>query len=159
MFTATEILDIAIRLEKNGEKTYRDAMKTVSDPEILSMLNWMAGEEAAHAQWFAELKDGCETGERNPLAEEMGRGMLEDLLDGQVFSLQEVDFSKIRRLGELVEIFIEFEEDTILFYQFLESFVQEDTPLRQLKKIISEEHRHVEKLKSLLHDDTLLAVV
>ena len=55
MFSANEILDMAIKLEKNGEVVYRDAIANVSNPELITLLEWMADEEVKHADWFAEL--------------------------------------------------------------------------------------------------------
>ena len=41
MFTAHEIVDIAIQLENNGEKTYRDAANCTSDRELKKLLDWV----------------------------------------------------------------------------------------------------------------------
>ena len=55
----------------------------------------------------------------------------------------------------MIETFIEFEKDTILFYQMLETFIQDDSALQELNEIVAEEERHIEKLKSLMHRETL----
>ena len=57
MFSTAEIIDLAIRIEKNGEKTYRKAQEKVSDLSLASMLQWLADEEVEHAKWFVELKE------------------------------------------------------------------------------------------------------
>ena len=44
---------MAIKLEKNGEVVYRDAIEKVSNPELITVLEWMANEEVKHANWFA----------------------------------------------------------------------------------------------------------
>ena len=56
MFTMSEIIEFAIRIEENGEKVYRDASEKVSDPYLVSFLKWLADEEAEHVQWFSDLK-------------------------------------------------------------------------------------------------------
>ncbi|EFK11805.1 conserved domain protein [delta proteobacterium NaphS2] len=48
MFNIWEIIEFAIRIEENGEKVYRDASTKVSDPSLVSMLHWLAEEEAQH---------------------------------------------------------------------------------------------------------------
>ena len=53
LFSANEILDMAIKLEKNGEVVYRDAIANISNPELITLLEWMADEEVKHADWFA----------------------------------------------------------------------------------------------------------
>jgi rubrerythrin len=55
----------------------------------------------------------------------------------------------------MIATFIEFEKDTILFYQMLEAFIQDDLALQELNEIVAEEKRHIEKLKSLMHRETL----
>ncbi len=150
MFSAKEILDIAIRIEKNGEAVYRDAMKKVSDPDFVSLLEWMAEEEAQHAQCFSDLKQECETSSRNPFAEEMVMQSFQEIMGARNFSLREADFSAVKNADELVGIFIEFEEDTLIFYEMLQSFVEDKNVLAQLSQIMSEEKQHIEKLKSVV---------
>ena len=98
MFSALDILDIAIRLEKNGEKTYRDAGRLTADEELQELLNWIADEERSHAHWFSELKDRLSAGEDHHLMAELSRALVEDVVRGQTFSLQEVDFETIEKI-------------------------------------------------------------
>lgn len=150
MFSAKEILDIAIRLEKNGRRAYQAAIESCRHPQMASLLEWMVAEEDEHARWFSDLRDRLAAEAANPIMEEMGREVFGDLLERQTFSLQEVDLSAITDAAELVARFIEFETDTILFYEMLTPFIQEDEPRRVLEKIIAEENRHVEKLNEFL---------
>ncbi len=73
MFTIKEILDMAIRIEKNGEVVYRNAIEKISNPALVSLLKWMADEEVNHAKWFSKLKQEVETLSKNPFIEEMSR--------------------------------------------------------------------------------------
>ena len=93
MFTADELLDLAIKIEKNGEAVYRAAMAKVSQPQLVSLLEWMADEEVKHADFFSELKLKLETKRDNPFLEELSRQLFDDLMEGKNFSLKEVDFS------------------------------------------------------------------
>ena len=61
--------------------------------------------------------------------------------------LIEVDFSQIDRIDDLIDIFIEFEEDGILFYEMLLPFIQDQETMAQLNKIITEEKNHIEQLR------------
>ena len=45
MFTINEILNMAIQIEKNGEAVYRKSIEQISDPKLVSLLEWMADEE------------------------------------------------------------------------------------------------------------------
>lgn len=153
MFSIKEILDMAIMLEKNGTDTYRDAARNLSDPSLVSLLERMANEEIKHAEWFSNRQQEIAVETLNPVADAMSREMFSDLLKGRSFSLDDVDFSRIDHVGTMIETLIEFEKDTILFYQMLEAFIQEEQILRELKEIIAEEERHVESLQAYVLED------
>ena len=150
MFSANEILDLAIKLEKNGEAVYRDAIGKVSNPELIRLLDWMADEEVRHAKWFADLKLKLDQKSVNPFMEKMSRELFDDLLGDKNFSLKEVDFASVRDVDELINIFIEFEKDSVRFYQLLEPFVEDPVSLESLKKIIDEENCHINRLLELM---------
>jgi rubrerythrin len=158
VFEAKEILDLAIQLEKNGEAVYRQAIQTVTDGELRAMLDWMAGEEVSHGQWFSTLKTSLDQGSPSPFHEEMSRQLIEELVGGQSFSLKEVDFSKVAGPDELISIFIEFEKDTILFYEMIAPFVEHSATRTHLESIIAEEHRHIARLKQFQEKGTKAAV-
>jgi rubrerythrin len=143
---------MAILLERNGEAVYRRAIKEVSKPELASLLEWMADEEVKHASWFSNMKNAFGSGSQNPIGEEMSHELFKDLLDKQTFSLKDTDFSQVHRNSDLIAIFIEFEKDTVLFYEMLEPFIEDGDTLEQLKEIIAEENRHIARLQELLEN-------
>jgi len=147
MFTAHEILDMAVRIEKNGEAVYRQAIKTIGDPALAELLGWMADEESKHGEWFEDRRAGLDTGAVNPFMQEMGRELFNDLLGEKNFSHREVDFDRIDDPNRLIAVFIEFEKDTVLFYEMLMPFVEEESVRRHLQVIIDEEKRHIERLQ------------
>ena len=150
MFETKDILDVGIRLEKNGEATYRKAIQSSTDEELKRMLAWMADEEARHGSWFAGLKAALGKGGKSPFLEKMGKQLLEDVIGGQSFSLREVDFSSVAGPGELAAIFIEFEKDTVLFYEMIAPFIESSEARTQLEAIIAEENRHIARLKQFM---------
>ena len=152
MFSAYEILDIAVKLEKNGEKVYREAMEQAGDPALKELLDWMADEEVKHAEFFLELKGELELNKDHSLLKEMSGALVSEFVGDQSFSLREVDFSAIKDTRELIDVFIEFEKDTILFYEMLESIIADEKTGEKLKQIIAEEKNHISKLQGLLPD-------
>ncbi len=84
----------------------------------------------------------------------MGREFINGILGEQSFSLKEVDFSQIDRINDLIDIFIEFEEGGILFYEMLQPFIQDQETLVQLNKIIAEEKNHIEQLREFKESET-----
>ena len=158
MFSTGEILDLAVQIEQNGEAVYRDAIGRLSNPELISLLNWMADEEAKHAKWFKRLKDRLEAHTANPFVEEMSRELFGDLMGQKSFSHKEVDFSRVADADELIAIFVEFERDTILFYEILEPFIEDDRTLADLKKIIAEENNHISQLQDIIASEIALSL-
>lgn len=150
---------MAIKLEKNGEAVYREAIEKVSKPELVTLLEWMADEEVKHADFFSELKLNLASGRQNPFMAEMSRELFDDLLGDQNFSLKEVDFSSLDTTEDLIAVFIEFEKDSIIFYNVLEAFVEDKASRNQLKKIIEEEDRHIRHLQDFIEHGQAVTLI
>jgi rubrerythrin len=148
MFSLAEVYDLGIRIEKNGEKFYRDAMNQAWSAPIADMLKLLAEEEVKHVDFFVKRMDALKQKRENPFLDEMSTSMLKDILGNQTFSLKDTDVSKIRSVDELVALAIEFEKDTILFYEMVGSLMTDEKPRRELKEIIEEEERHVRLFES-----------
>jgi rubrerythrin len=82
--------------------------------------------------------------------EEMSRELFNEMLGDKNFSLKDVDFTSVEKLDDLIEIFIEFEKDSIIFYEVLKPFVEDPVVREHLQKIIDEEKRHIERLKEIV---------
>ena len=158
MFTLGEIIDLAVRIETNGQKAYRKAQGQVTDPALASLLGWLADEEAEHEKWFPRLKENLAISREDPKLEEMGKSILQSVLGDHTFSIEEADFSRIEDLDSLLALSIEFEKDTILFYEMLSAFIEDELVLDQLNRIIEEESRHVLFLENSLNDKQSLPV-
>jgi len=149
MFTLGEIVDLAIQIEKNGENSYRRAQKEVTNRDLASILEWLANDEKEHEKWFLDMKQAINEKLEDPLLEEMGREILNSVLGEQTFSMDDADFSRIQDINTLLEISLEFEKDTILFYEMIKDFVDDSRVLKGIDKIIKEENKHVKKLEEL----------
>ena len=153
MFSMKEVFDLAIQIEKNGEQYYRDAIKKISNPSLSSMFEWLADQEEKHQSWFSERKEKLETkGDDLELAE-MSGSILQSILGDQSFSLKEADLSKIDGVEALIQLAIEFEKDSILFYEMIGSFIEDSETSEKLNEIIAEENRHIELLEDFQETD------
>jgi rubrerythrin len=142
MFTIGDIIDLAIQIEENGEKVYRKAAREISNSSISSLLLWLAGEEVKHAKWFSELKEKVNETAQDPRIEETGNRILQGVLGDQSFSLRDVDY--------LLKAAIEFQEDTVLFYEMIQAFIDEKETLNHLDTIIQGEKDHIRLLRESL---------
>ena len=147
MFSLREIFDLAIQIEKNGEQYYRDAVEKVSNSSLKSMLEWLAEQERKHQSWFFERKDKLDKEGEDLEVAEMGSSILQSILGDQSFSLKEADLSAIDGVEALIQLAVEFEKDSILFYEMIGSFIEDPDTSEKLKEIIAEENRHIELLE------------
>ena len=125
MFTLGDIRNIAIQIERNGEETYRNASKAAKDPEVAEMLAWMADEEKCHANWFTSLKSNTPLTPEQREMEQMGRTLLQDMIKGNNFLLDENELKNAENVEEVIARSKAFELDTILFYEFLIEFLDD----------------------------------
>jgi rubrerythrin len=151
MFQIREIIDLAIQIEKNGERIYRNALQLSSNSSVSALLQKLADEEVQHIEWFSKLKMKFDSTIDDPKLEEMGKSILNSILGNQAFSLEDVDFSRIRRIDDLLKFAIEFERDTVLFYEMIRPLVDDVDASAHLDKIIEEENQHIHTFQKILH--------
>jgi len=149
MFTSKEILDMALKLEQNGEAVYRRAVQDLMNPDMAKRLAWMADEEARHAEWFMKLQSDPDTHKNIITMNDMNSDILHDIIGKQSFTLQDIDFTEVGDMRKLLNIFIEFEKDGILFYEMLRTFIKDRKVLKILDQIIAEEYQHIETLQEI----------
>ena len=149
MFTLADIRNIAIQIERNGEETYRKAGKAARNPKIAKALDWMADEERRHAQWFETIRSTRPLTQEQQERESMGRILLQDMVKGNTFLLDQRELEHAETVMEIVVRSKALEQDTIIFYEFLLSFLDDDESIRKMEIIIGEERNHVRELERM----------
>jgi rubrerythrin len=149
MFTIADIRNIAIQIERNGEKSYRQAAQAVKDPELRAMFVRMADDEKRHGQWFEKFKESRALSAEQREMEAVGKTILQEMVRDRTFSLDRSELESVDNLEELLITSRGFEEDTILFYEMLSGFIEDSVIRRQLQEIIAEEQHHAEELQKL----------
>jgi len=149
MFSLMDARNIAVQIEQNGEETYRRAAGQARDPELARIFSWMADEEKNHGVLFTTIiPDRTPTTEQAEL-EAMGRSLLQDIVRNQTFSLEQQRLGKATSLEDLLLQSIEFETDTIGFYEFLAGFLDDPEAIIQLNGIIEQERGHVRQFEQM----------
>ena len=150
MFTLTDIIEIAVQIEKNRESTYRRAQRKTFDPSLADLLGLLADEELEHQRWFAEFQSRVGTRPVDQNLEAMGRELFQNILGEKAFSLDDQDLSKAPDIQAVMRISAEFEQDTVVFYEMLEPFVEDSRSRDDLRLIIEEEKGHLRNLQERL---------
>ncbi|MDH4205841.1 MAG: ferritin family protein [Desulfobacteraceae bacterium] len=150
MFSLKDIIDIAVQIERNGEKIYRRAAEKIQNPSLSTLLQWLADEEVKHMEWFEALKDNiADTGEHAE-QEKFGRALLQNAVGTHSLALEDADFFAVEKVQDLINLVMEFENDTVLFYKMLQPLIEDQKTLEQLHAIIQEEENHARLLKERL---------
>jgi rubrerythrin len=149
MFTIGEVFDLAIRLERNGENFYRRLVGSMVNEDFSTQLLWLADQEAKHGQFFARLKRESSTQALEDLGERSEGALLQDFLGEHALSLDEVDPHSLADVPAVLQFALEFEKDTILFFEMIRAFITEQAVLEGLDAIIQEENRHIKVLQDL----------
>lgn len=150
MFTMDDLFEIAIKMEENGEAVYKDAIKKIKPNDLKTMLQWMADEEASHCKWFKGQKNSLSLKIDEADLKKMVPQVLKDMMGEKTLCLDDINFSEMTKISQLLDTFIKFENDTIMFYELLEMFIEEEKILNGLKEIIREEKNHIQKLKTIM---------
>ncbi len=146
LFSASELLNIAVREEVTGAAFYRAlAAKTDSDA-LRDFAEETAAMEDEHAAKFRKLLD--DVGEYTPRGQSY-EGEYEEylsyLISGRIFPLGEEAEKMAERQksdAEAVEMAAEMEKNTLLLYQELMQFVP-DSQHSILETIMDEERMHL----------------
>ncbi len=150
MFTISEIIDLAIQIETNGEDTYRKGALQTQDPSVVSLFVWLADQEKDHIEWFGNLKDSVDDSPVTGELDQAASGILRSVLGAQSFSLADAQVAKQNSVLSILEISLEFEKDTIIFYEMVREFVEDEATKGHLNSIIEEEETHVKALEEYL---------
>ncbi|RJQ64588.1 MAG: hypothetical protein C4530_01920 [Desulfobacteraceae bacterium] len=150
MFSIADVIEIAIQIEKNGEKLLRSSQRKATDPKLISLFQWIADEEVRHAESFAGMRPTGEEKRDTAELDAMGRELLRDMMAQENFSLNENELTRFDRMESLLSKMIEFEQDTVIFYEMIRSFVSDAATTGAVDEIITQEKRHAATLKGFL---------
>ena len=154
MFSIQDIVDIAVQIEQNAERFYRQAADEAASAALQSLLVYLADQEVEHGEWLAKLKPAAAAATADPRLEQMARNLLQAAVGDQRFALADTDMARLRGIEALLALAIEFEEDTILFYKLLQPFIADPVDLEGLQAIIAEEERHCRLLRDFMDNGT-----
>jgi len=152
LFRASEMMDMAIRIENQGLRFYEACAAAQPDPDIKDAFRYLKDQESEHARAFSHMK--AELPEDYALPETYP-GELQDYMDafvrGKVFedpAHAETVATETEDPVAAVDFGLEIEKASILFYSGMKQFVRQ-SDIQELDRIIAEEERHVRRLLAL----------
>ena len=151
LFTASDILQFAIRIEEDGEHFYRRAASFADTADINRLFNELADEEIHHKKIFTDMLEKIT--DIRPPETYPGEFMdyLRDYIDGKVVFSTDLKtmVDDIRDSVSALKFAMGRELESIAYYHEVKSFVPQKH-YSQVDAIIMEERRHFAKLAEVL---------
>lgn len=151
-FTAQEIIEIAIEIEKNGKEFYQIMADSARTVPLRNLFNYLSAEEDKHRQKFEEILKsvgGYQISEVYYATEYMG--YMKAIADERVFTKDVSYIDLARQLTspkQAIDIAISFEKDTIIFlHEMLDMFGQSEKAV--IEQLLAEERSHIRKLSEM----------
>jgi rubrerythrin len=148
-FSGSELINIAINIEKSGIAFYDTMSRSTENPTVGAIFRNLTAMERQHVKIFEEML--AKTGQTKPAnsGDEEYRGYLEALVNNAVFSDELIAGEMANRVNsdiEALELGIEAEKDSILFYYEMRETMPQPSVINQ---VISEEKSHLGQLTEL----------
>jgi rubrerythrin len=156
-FNAAEIFEMAVEIEQNGAKFYREAAKKTADEDTKKMLLDMASMEDGHIKTFQAMrKELTEKEKAKTVFDPYNEGglYLQAMADshgteGKVSPIQKLTGQET--IQEILEIALNAEKDSVVFYYGLKSYVSEKAGKDKVEAVIMEELSHIRILLDKLN--------
>jgi rubrerythrin len=145
-FTANDVFEMAVQLERNGAEFYRDAAQNTDNPEHKRLLEGLAEMEVEHEKTFVSLRSELSKKEKASTVydpQNESALYLRSLADTRVFFKKKIDLSSMK---SVLKAAIIAEKDSIVFYLGMKEMVPEKYGKDKLDKIIREEMGHIRML-------------
>jgi rubrerythrin len=151
-YSGQEIIEIAVRIEENGNAFYHAAAEILKEhPETSGLFTDLADKEIQHIGVFQKLAEKLET-EDFDLDENEASAYINHLADSHIFGRPNAGMELAKTITtprQALEIAFKFENDSVAFYAELEKKVKSDAKTL-VKQIIEEEKEHAAEIKRFL---------
>jgi rubrerythrin len=151
VFAASDIVEVAIRIEENGVNFYKFAEQIAKKEDEKKLFAGLAQAEVAHKKTFEKLFAGMEKSNLQESYEgEFGEYLRAYVDNNLIFTKEIMDkqLAKVTDTTSALEFAIQRELDSILYYHEIKKMVpavQHDA----LEKIIEEERKHFQALTAM----------
>ncbi len=144
VFTASDIMEVAIRIEENGYNFYKFAEQIAKKENEKKLFAGLAQAEVAHKKTFEKFLAGMENSNQFENYEGEYGEYLKSYVDNNLIFTKEImdkQLSEIKDTAAALDFAIQRELDSILYYHEIKKLVptaQHDA----IEKIIEEERKH-----------------
>ena len=155
-FSADEVFEMAMDVERNGEAYYRKAASLSKDAAIRAVLTDLMEQEKLHYATFKKLRENLPPKDTLPTYADPDSEeylYLDTLVKSRMFTnVHEAEAlaAKVANEIEALRAALSFEKDTILFFQSMQRMTDKRLGSSEIDHIIEEEHRHVVRISGAI---------
>jgi rubrerythrin len=151
VFEASDIVEVAVRIEENGANFYQYAVQLAGNEEVKALFQRLADEEAKHRRIFAEILAAMDRNLPPEGYDGEYAAYLHDYVDNRlVFSAEAFagELAKLRDEASALDFAIQRELDSIHYYREMRELLPADGRAA-IERIITEEKEHFVRLSAL----------
>ena len=151
IFSGSEIVEIAVEIEKNGRDFYSSVALLLKDKKAKDIFKYLAGQEENHIKVFEKMLAGVKKYEPLEAYTDEYFAYVKALSEEHVFTKKKKgkEIAKTVKDGKrAVELGLSFERDSILFYYEMKNFVP-GSEQNIIDELMKEEQMHLKKLSLL----------
>lgn len=158
-FSADEVFEMGMDIERNGEAYYRTAAELSKDAKIKAVFIDLMQQEHIHFEVFKSLREKLPPRASLPTVadpESEEYLYLDALVKSRLFNNVREAEAVARKVGNAVEALraaLTFEKDTVLFFQTMKSMTDERLGKNEIDRLIEEEHRHIVRISNLIKEN------
>ena len=148
-YSADEIYEIGVTIEKNGKKFYEASAGLAHEKTVKDLFTSLAKWENQHVQLFLSLKAGLPPEAREPVSYDPANELLLYLkaaADSHIFRA-DADIpglvSRCKTAIDALSMALVFEKDSVVLYSTMLNLVPENLGRKDVEKILNEELKHV----------------
>lgn len=154
-FTAGEVFEMAVQIERNGVRFYREAAEFSTDSSKALLLT-LAEMEEIHEKVFSDLRNELSESEKKSISSnpnDQGMLYLRAMVEGRIFQ-NDVSREALASmtLEDILKLAISLEKDSIIFYQCIkERAIATPETGERIEVIIQQEIGHILELTKQLN--------
>jgi rubrerythrin len=151
VFTASDIVEFAIRIEENGANFYRFAVQLARDEGTKNLFEQLANAELFHKKTFEKMFAAMDKAAPPESYAGEYAAYLHNYVDNAVIFKKEAldqELAKVKDTLSALDFALQREMDSILYYHEIKGLVPANEHA-SIDRIIEEERRHVAMLAAM----------
>ena len=154
-FSGSEIIKVAIQIEKNGFAFYRSLSDSMEEEDVKVLFDYLANEEEKHIRSFESLYETFKDYEPDIPDKEEYYDYIQAMAGMNVFTKKDgIDevLNKAKNKKDALDMAIRFEKESIVFFVEVKGLVRE-SQRDAVEELVHQEQKHLRKLLLFTRDN------